>query len=410
MIWFTALAAIFLLPFIPTALYKAVALLIYAVLFACLSWHVLKRRKEVLKNTNSALVPLFAFLTVVIAVSCFSLYPAFAFSNAFYLIFSIVIFIFISALNAQDKRRAGLTLIIASFFISVIALLQRFCYFDRIIPYLIQQRPFLLSREFFYLLDIVRTKRVISTFTTPNLLASYLVMVNLLILGYIFSAQKKAHALLFMLVLIINCYCLWLTRSFLGFLSLFAGIALFILLMFFRARERLKRHTALFAMLIFSLLIMAIILAVERTNGAILRHNLSFAVDERYSLWRLAGAIIADKPFGFAGLGGFGYICRNYLTENSPQSIMVHNIFLQLWIETGIYGAAAFIWFLSALIRSGLKKIFGSEKGNNSAVLGLSALSAIFAFLLHNMAGFSFFVPQAAIIWWILCAFLVGEE
>ena len=98
------------------------------------------------------------------------------------------------------------------------------------------------------------------------------------------------------------------------------------------------------------------------------------------------------------------------MTANTPDSTMVHNLFMQLYVELGLYGVVAFAWFLVILIRDAIKNIFNKNVFLDRALLRIGALSAIVAFLLQNMGGFSFFVPQVAIIWWILCALLIDNE
>lgn len=409
MIWLTTLVCIFLLPFFSAVLFKTGLLSLYGVLLICLLCLVL-RSGDYPKKGRSFLLPLISFLAIVIITSFFAVSPAAAFNNAFYFILYAIIFVVLAGLNPQKKKQIGLVLITASFFVSVIALLQRFFYFDRVIPYMISQRPFLMSREFFYLMDIIRTKRVISIFTTPNLLASYLVMINLVALGYIFSEDKRRNILFLTLLLIINSYCLWLTGSFMGIISLFIGFLLFILMLLNKDKKKLMRYGPIFIALFFCLLIMVIALALQRWSGSLYRYNLIFALEERLRLWKFALGIIADRPFSFAGLGNFANIYRNYMTAKAPESVMAHNLFMQLWIEAGPYGVLAFIWFLITFMRDAIRSIFNKDALLNFAVLQIGIFSALFAFLVHNMAGFSFFVPQAAIIWWILCALLINDE
>ena len=408
MIWLATLSCIFLLPFFSPVLINAGVLYLYGVLLICLLCLILRNENYFRKN-HSFSMPLICFLGIVIVTSFFALSISMAFYGTFYYILYAVIFVSLAGLNPQKKRQIGLVLIAASFFISVAALLQRFFYFDQVIPYMISQKPFMASQEFFYLMDIIRTKRVISIFTTPNLLASYLVMINLLALGYIYAQEKVRNIILLVFIFIINSYCLWLTGSFMGVVSFAAGFFFFILTLSLKDKKKFMRYLPILIPFFLGLLIMVIALASQRWSGSLYRHNLSFAIEERMRLWRFVLGIIADRPWVFAGAGNFAVICRSYMTANAPDSTMAHNIFMQLWIELGFYGVAAFIWFLITLIRRAIKNI-SNENVFKLAALRIGALSAIAAFLLYNMGGFSFFVPQVVIIWWILCALLIDNE
>ncbi len=410
MIWFLALACIFLLPFFSPVLLSGMgALSAYGVLLICFLYLALKSG-DYLKKGRSFLLPLISFLAIIIITSFFAVSPAAAFNNTLYIILCAMIFLALAGLSSQKKKRIGFVLIAASFFVSAIALLQRFFYFDQVIPYMISQKPFFAADEFFYLMDIIRTKRVISTFATPNLLASYLVMINLLALGYIFSEDKRRNMLFLALPLITNSYCLLLTGSFMGIMSFLTGFLLFIMMLLNKDKKKLTRYTPILAAFFLGILVMVMILAAQRWFPSLYRYNLLFALEERVRLWGFTLGIIVDRPWSCAGLGNFANICRMYMPANAPESIMAHNLFMQLWIEAGPYGVLAFIWFLLAFMRDAVKSIFDKDTFFNFAVFQIGIFSALFAFLVHNMADFSFFVPQAAIIWWILCALLINNK
>ncbi len=409
MIWLITLICIFLLPFFSPVLIQAGVLYLYGALLICLLLTILKSGKY-FKKSHSFALPLICFLSIAIIASFFAVSLSAAFYSTFYLILYAVIFASLAGLSFQKKKQIGLVLIGATFFISVIALLQRFFYFDKVIPYIILQKPFMGGTEFFYLMDIVRMKRVISIFTTPNLLASYLAMINLLTLGYIYSDEKKRNVILLASSFIINGYCLWLTGSFMGIVSFATGFLLFAIMLFIKDRQRFMRFLPMLTLFALGALIMLIALISQRSSGILCRYNLSFALAERIRLWRFTVGIISDRLWSFAGPGNFANICRAYITVNGPDSTMAHNLFMQLWIELGFYGLATFAWFLIILIRDGLKNIFNKSISPAHSILRIGVFSAIVSFLLQNMGGFSFFVPQIAIIWWILCALLINNE
>ena len=409
MIWFATLVCIFLLPVFSPVLLKAGVLHLYGALLICFLFTILKSGTYFKKNHSFAM-PLICFLSIAIVTSFLAVSLSVAFYNTFYLILCAVIFASLAGLSSKKKKQIGLVLISASFFVSVIALLQRFFYFDKVIPYIISQKPFMGSTEFFYLMDIVKMKRVISIFTTPNLLASYLVMINLLTLGYIYSEEKRRNIILFVCFFIINSYCLWLTGSFMGIVSFALGFLLFSIMLFIKNREKFRRYLPTLTLFSLCVLIIFIALADKRSFGILCRYNLSFAWGERMQLWHFALGIISDRLWSFAGPGNFANICRTYMTTNTPDSTMAHNLFMQLWIELGFYGLAAFVWFLIVLIRDGSKNIFKKSTSLAPSILRIGAFSAVVAFLLQNMGGFSFFVPQIAIVWWILCALLIDNK
>ncbi len=71
-----------------------------------------------------------------------------------------------------------------------------------------------------------------------------------------------------------------------------------------------------------------------------------------------------------------------------------HNIFLQLWAETGVLG---FIGMLSLITASLIKGVHGTSKYIFLAVL---------AFFFHNLIDITYFIPEVGMFWWILLGLL----
>ncbi len=407
-IWASLIACIFLLPFLTADVFEAGTYFLYAA-FSLILCQLAVSNKTYLKN-RKILTPLFIWLFIIFLTSIYSLHKEAAFEAMASILICALAFIVLSGLDGKRKRQIGLTVAAGSFFISLLAIWQYFFFFNDIMPSLVSQDPSLTQKEFLYLSDLIQRKRVTSVFAIPNLFASYLSMVNIIIVSFCFIYKKMALRGLFWLLLIINCYALWLTRSIGGLLSFTLGIILFII--FFSIRNKFKQisRKRLLIFLGASLLILFIILLVKRLFYDAGTDNLQISLRGRLEFWQTAFKIIKDRPLQFTGLGGLKNLYRLYSPQAKLESEMVHNLFLQLWIETGIHGLLAFIWFLSAFIYKGLKKIFGSNTSSQSYLFQAAALAAILAFLFHNLLDFSFFVTQTAIIWWLLGSFVIGNK
>ncbi len=88
-------------------------------------------------------------------------------------------------------------------------------------------------------------------------------------------------------------------------------------------------------------------------------------VDRRLEMFRDAVKIIRDYPLLGAGGGGWAALYHGY-QEQAYSSREVHNHFLQVWIEAGLFGFLAFvgIWlsFAAAFIRNCLKERASPER------------------------------------------------
>lgn len=112
-----------------------------------------------------------------------------------------------------------------------------------------------------------------------------------------------------------------------------------------------------------------------------------FSLGKRLSYWKETLAIIKTHPFKGVGIGNFSL----------PETRHAHNSYLQLWAEAGIVGIGG--WLLIVFLF--LKNLISRRKTpQDFFTLGVMASGA--AFLIHNLIDFSFFVPQAAFLWWII--------
>jgi O-antigen ligase len=69
----------------------------------------------------------------------------------------------------------------------------------------------------------------------------------------------------------------------------------------------------------------------------------------------LALSIIRDKPLLGVGLNTFGKVMENYDTYHFAPGNVVHNVYLLLAAENGIFAPLAFLWFILAVIRQGVR-------------------------------------------------------
>jgi O-antigen ligase len=93
---------------------------------------------------------------------------------------------------------------------------------------------------------------------------------------------------------------------------------------------------------------------------------------------------------------GLGYVGTN--AEGEPCQSHPHNEFLDFWLSTGVIGLAAFIWLEVVFWRIVASRL----AGRNPLILGAAAAMA--ASLVHGLVDNSYFLPDLAVLFWILCA------
>jgi len=111
------------------------------------------------------------------------------------------------------------------------------------------------------------------------------------------------------------------------------------------------------------------------------------SAESRVPQFEVAYNIIKDNPIVGVGINNYTKVMYDYdTTEEGLDTISqhaVHNIFLHIAAEMGVFGLAAFIWLISAILAEGMKCIISNDDFTAYAVIGMVA--GIIAFLVHGL-------------------------
>ncbi len=324
-----------------------------------------------LKKLGSVKFPLLLFFLSMLISVAFSTDRAKSFRELYAYTVALLLFLVTFSLPYDDKTRIIKTLLLSGFLVSLLAIHQYFVVFPELINYLKEKKvvdPFLVH--------FVSQKRVLFPFTTPNILGGYLSM--LLPLTLLLSEGK-------ILILLALALTLFLTQSLSGLLSTFFSFAVFFSL---KGQFRKARNLLLLAV-VGSAIALIFFLRTAR-NVEYLQPFFSWTM--RFDYWREAVKIIMAHPLTGVGLGTF----------DLPQCRFAHNSYLQIWGEMGILGIVSFLWLLGTVLAGALKRTRNSSHKGTLLLL----ITALAAFLFHNVLDFSFFLPEVCLIGWVLLGLL----
>lgn len=362
MLW-TFLILIFIRPFISSLAFPCLNAVYSTLLLIFLSFWFLYKG-SVFKNIPVK-YPLLLFCLSLIISLAFSKNILKSLGETYKYATGILLFLTVSSLPNENKRRAIDTIIIAGVIISLTAVYQ-YCFgFKNLLNYLAKT-----NNPGTFTMDYILQRRVFFPFVTPDILAGYLSMVIPLTLG-----NKKRSW--FIIPLSIS---LLLTKSIGAFLSIFLGM-----LIYFYGQGKFKKREFIF---LAGLLIIIGLVFITRASAKKEHLQPAFSAAMRLNYWRGSGQIIKSHPIVGAGLGNF----------NLKSSRYAHNSYLQIWAEMGILGLLSFLWLIANILKSGLQNIKINPYKNE--IIGLTTAAAVF--LIHNSIDFSFFLPEAAIIWWAI--------
>lgn len=269
------------------------------------------------------------------------------------------------------------------------------------------------SLIFFFQGMLTYDGRLSAWYASPNYLAFFLAY-GVLIASYFISNlsflyKKFFYPLLFLLVLLI--VVIFLTGSYTTWISVFAALALYFYLAFSKSVSWRKK-------IIFSSLLAVIFLVFiflesdsEKWRSLVMLSERS-SLASRMMIWRSAVSIISDHPFLGIGIGRFQemYLAYQkyfplYLEWAVPQP---HNLYLAVWLQTGIIGLAGFIFLISAW----LKKMFIlwrlSTQEDNTKKTSALLIALVVLFLLLGIVDTPFFKTDLAFIFWLILALGIG--
>src|SRR2546428_12884607 len=128
----------------------------------------------------------------------------------------------------------------------------------------------------------------------------------------------------------------------------------------------------------------------------------------RVDFWKAAIQQWKLQPVLGTGSGTYLFYGRQFRTDRvQPDPVYVHNDYLQLLAEYGTVGAALFVLFLTAHLRSGWKNLerlgfkrapVSSRLLSNGMALQLGAIAAVSAYIVHSFLDFNLHIPANVLL------------
>lgn len=253
------------------------------------------------------------------------------------------------------------------------------------------------------------SERIQSTFTNPNPLGIYLVM--LFFVGWSYNLRRPNYWLISGCVILLVALALTGSRG--AFICFFLTVPFLFLGLTGTALYRGIGKTIMFILLALFITygIMAIAPYLQEVTG---RHLLAFLTRQesfisssgvgRLAFWEVAGRLAVNEPFKGYGLGTFHLAYYLEYANNEWYARFAHNHYLQVLAELGIIGVVLLIGFL---VTCG-KKVWQRGKKGGVTYYFPGLLAAMAAFLIHIGGDFSWNFPGSAVIFFAAAGTAVG--
>lgn len=244
--------------------------------------------------------------------------------------------------------------------------------------------------------------RVFSFYDNPNALGEVLVMLIPVAVGLIFAGKSIWSKLLGVAGTGLGGLALIMTYSRAGWVGLAVAAVVFIFLWW-------KKILPLCLFLGFA---MIPLLPDTVFNRILTIFNLEdTSTSSRFPLYEATLRLIGITPIEGAGLGSEAVrqaVTDLGLYDGASPFVHGHNIYLQVWAETGFFG----ILSLLATIGYGVKRSFsiGLKKlgDSSSRMLVIASVSAIIGIMVCGLADYIWHYPRVMLIFWFVFALLLA--
>ncbi len=144
--------------------------------------------------------------------------------------------------------------------------------------------------------------------------------------------------------------------------------------------------------------------AAAEPSSEVLREGITMSIDElanpatmllRLTYWKTGASIIANDFWTGAGPGNFGVMYPRFKYVGAGESDHAHNDYLQIFAETGVFGAPAFCAFWGLFMWWALRQLL-RMRASPHLWLFAGLFASILAFLLHAAVDFDFVNPGLA--------------
>ncbi len=140
---------------------------------------------------------------------------------------------------------------------------------------------------------------------------------------------------------------------------------------------------------------------LERRFGS----DLGPAGQGRIAVWKDTVTAIRDHFWAGTGFGTFETVYPKY--RSKPSDLLwnaAHNDYLQLFLETGVFGFLLMAWFVAQMVIFAAPRLL-HDRGPDFGV-ALGAALGIFGILIHSISDFNMQIPSNAMLFFVLCALL----
>ena len=245
--------------------------------------------------------------------------------------------------------------------------------------------------------EYIREGRAFGPFESPNFLAMFLVPAVFLALPIIEFLKNKVAKTAALALFLLPLLTLYASGSRAGIIALAVCFFVFVNYRFVnlqKSKERRPFYVALFVSLFVLVNVGYLFFATHNFNP------MSGGDKIRVEIYKYSDILLRNNPVSGVGLGGFEDRISKISENNASFQLYAmsyalhpHNLFLAIWLSTGIAGLVIFIFILASIF----KRLFTSDSRLRSYFV-----AAIVAILIHGVFDTTYFKNDLAALFWLI--------
>lgn len=368
-------------------LYSSIAVL---VLF-CLFLIDAMTDKKVRFAVKAIDVFMFIFMLMAVLAQMFSVYPSLSLRFfVFYMTDFMLMLLLVSSIKTREQLATVLEIILVG-----AALCGLYGLYQQItgVPVIVSQVDLLLNEGM--------PGRVFSSFDNANNFAQFIIMLIPLFLAVVLNAKGWQKKLLFGIAAIPLFISLLATYSRSGYV----GFVVMALVFIFLVKRSLIPLFLFLGLAAYPFLPETIIRRISTiTNFQ------DTSITTRFDIFKTMLPVVRDFWYTGIGLGSDAVktITGNYEIYTKVVPPHSHDLYLQIWLETGIVGLISFLGFMLRVIKKSLRAVFSKNADpycRNVLIAGLSGLLGVLAIALVE---YIWYYPRIMLVFWMLIGIILS--
>lgn len=240
--------------------------------------------------------------------------------------------------------------------------------------------------------------RVFGFFENPNAFAEVLLLLIPVAIAYLLCAKTWGGRFLALLSTGAGCVAIAMTYSRASWVGLAFAAVIFVLLW----NRKLIPLGILVALMILAVLpdtVFNRILTIFNTTDT--------STTSRFPLYRAAGEFLQQRPVLGAGLGSDAVrqaISDLNLFHGKDHFVHCHDIYLQVWCETGLVGLISFVGGILWTFKQGCRAVAKGTCGPVARMTIIGAAAALMGTMVCGIADYIWNYPRVMLVFWFVCS------